>query len=76
MGSCLGNSAVALEPPQSADGEEKKKKRIKQEVRMDCSIQSSGSEEWIIIGADGIEALSKPADAMHRKKLGERNGDG
>ncbi|MCP4700236.1 MAG: hypothetical protein GY862_25800 [Gammaproteobacteria bacterium] len=75
MGNCLGNSAVELEPPRSADGEAGTEKRVKQEARMDRSIQSSGSEQWIII-ADGIEALSNPADAMCRKRLGEKSGDG
>ncbi len=59
-----------------ADGEAGTKNRVKQEARMDRSIQSSGSEEWIVVIADGIEVLSKLADATHRKKLGKRNGDG
>ncbi len=52
------------------------RKRTKQEVRMDHSIQLSRSEEWIIIIANGVEVLSKPADAMRRKKPGERSGEG
>ncbi len=43
---------------------------------MDRSIQSSRSEEQIIIIANGIEVLSKTADATCRKKLGERSGEG
>ncbi len=43
---------------------------------MDRSIQSSRSEERIIIIANGIEVLSKPADATHRKKPGKRSGEG
>ncbi len=76
MGNCSGNSAVESEPPRSADGEAGTKKRIKQKVWMDRSIQSSGSKEWIVIVADGVEVLSKPADAMCRKKPGMRNGEG
>ncbi len=77
MGNCLGNSTVESEPPRPADGEAGSGKRAaKQETQMDHSIQSSGSEEWIIIIADGIEVLSKPADATCRKKPGKRNGKG
>ncbi len=76
MGNCLGNSTVESEPPWLADGEAGTRKRAKQEARMDHSIQSSGSKEWIIIIANGIEVLSKPADATCRKKPGERSGEG
>ncbi len=43
---------------------------------MDRSIQSSRSEEWIVIIANGIEVLSKPADVTRRKKPGERSSEG
>ncbi len=76
MGNCLGNSAVESETPRSADGEAGTEKRVKQEARMDRSIQLSGSEQWIIVIADGVEALSKLADAMHKKKPGEKSGNG
>ncbi len=73
---CLGNSAVKSEPPRPTYGEAGTGKRAKQEAQMDHSIQSSRSKERIIIIANGIKVLSKPADATRRKKLGERSGEG
>ncbi len=65
---CLGNSAVESELPWPADGEAGTGKRAKQEVWMDRSIQSSGSKEWIVIIVNGVEVLSKLADATRRKE--------
>ncbi len=76
MGNCLGNSTVESEPPRPADGEAGTRKRAKQETRMDHSMQSSRSEEWIVIVANGIEVLSKLADTTCRKKPGKRSGEG
>ncbi len=73
---CLGNSAVESELPRLADGEARTRKRSKQEAQMDRSIQSSRSEEYIVIVANGVEVLSKPADATRRKKPGERSVEG
>ncbi len=39
-------------------------------------ISRADPKNGIIIIANGIEGLSKPADTTHRKKPGERSGEG